>query len=236
MPFDLKKSLKSVVNAASEVGNQVSQISNQLKELGPTTQKLIDDNIGIGSGSYGGSGFLSGPLGNGYVQSIIPASLAGAGIGALINAIRGKSILAGAGIGLGAGAGLGALHQTMYDFDKDYAFNNPFTKFMEWLTLPKNESGVFDVYSAISNQIDSKNDKLSTFAKNFILGPHKDKLRFNYNDLRNYLARTNNTNLVKDFSNYLGFPEEFDTKLNIPADKIRPHHLYYPAFLLRQQK
>ena len=192
-------------------------------------QNVIDTGINFGTGSYKADDFGQTLAGNGYVHST----------GALLSALTGRSILGGAGIGLGLGAGLGALHQTLYDNNKDYAFNNPFTKFVECMAVPKDENGVVNVYDYIKNNLlkPEKTDKLPVkLFKNFghLIGS-QGQLKVPYNDLRDYLAGSDDSNLADSAAQYLQYPGP-SIPLNIPADKIRPHHLYYPAFLLRQQK
>ena len=211
----------------------------KVQEFFSKVQNGIDTYLPVGTGSYTGSDFGKTLAGNGYVHSMVPAAIVGAGTGALLSALTGRSVLGGAGLGLGLGAGLGALHQTLYDKNKDYAFNNPFTKFVEWMTVPKDANGAVNIYDYIRDNVlkVNKDDKLPVkLFKNFghMVGAN-GKMQVAYDDLRDYLANTNDTNLVDEATNYFKYPGE-PIPLNIPADKIRPHHLYYPAFLLRQQK
>lgn len=209
----------------------------EIKEVVPKIQNIIDTGTAFGTGSYKGSDLGKTLIGNGYVHSMVPASLVGAGTGALLSALTGGSILSGAGLGLGLGAGLGALHQKLYDSNKDYAFNNPFTKFVEWMAVPRDKDGIVNVYDRIKDSLlkYKPGDNAGNFFK-WVGHANSDKLNFNYNDLRDYLANTKDKNLLDDAASYIKYPGP-PLPLNIPADKIRPHHLYYPAaYLLRQQK
>lgn len=202
-------------------------------------QKVVDKALSFGTGSWEGPDWQTSLAGNGYAQSMIPGALAGAGVGALINALRGKSILSGAGIGLGLGAGLGAAHQYLYDTNKEYAFNNPFTQFAEWMTVPKDAEGIVNAYDLIKGFTKPKeeDDSLTAAAKSFInTNPMIRGINFNYNDLRNYAMQANG-DIVKDLeAAYPFIPTDlaFNTyglrKPSIDASKLRPHHLYYPLY------
>lgn len=188
----------------------------------PVPQKVVDKALSYGTGDWTGADLTSTLKGNGYVHSMVPGAIAGAGMGALLSALMGKNVLSGAGIGLGLGAGLGAVHQYFYDTNKDYAFNNPFTKFMETMMVPKDRRGIINAYNYIKDYVtESDTDNVNTKLVKQIIRNNSDKLKFNYNTARNWMQNGN---------------EDIDLGLaNIPAAKLRPHHLYYPLWFIQQR-
>ena len=204
---------------------KLAGIKDSVEELKPLVtndegqldfQKAVDTGLSFGTGNWKGPNLKWNLLGNGYVHSMVPSTLIGAGVGGLINLLRGKSLLSGMGIGGLAGAGLGALHQYMYDTNKDYAFKNPFTKFTEWLTVPKDKNGMIDAYKLVMGK----------------QSPYEDTTLVSYPDLRDkfYNAKGNYADtLFKGLNEW----DDEGPVLNISADKLRPHHLYYPLTGLR---
>ena len=197
-------------------------------------QKIVDKALSYGTGSWTGPDWKSTLTGNGYVQSMVPSALVGAGAGALINALRRKSILGGAGIGLGVGAGLGAIHQTLYDNSKDYAFGNPFTKAVEYFTVPKDKNGLIDTYQYIKDLVKtmpSDSPEVKAWKKN--IRDHADEFpKLDYNKMRKAMADNADASVFNPLLEAYGVDPAM-VPFSVSGDQLRPHHLSYPLYLLK---